>query len=104
MLQLLHVAAFSHPLYRPTDVGTPLQERALSAALLGGGSVKVQPRVFSAPTAAEGILVAAQETDADLIVIGTHGLGFVMRALVGGVTAEVIRTVRRPILAVPPAP
>lgn len=103
-LQLLHVAAFMHPLYQPTDVGTPLQERVLAAALLGGPALRVQPRVFSAPTASEGILEAAQDMEADMVVIGTHGLGFVMRALVGGVTAEVIRTVRRPILAIPPVP
>ena len=99
---LLHVAAFTHPLYRPIDVSGPLRARA-EAAGLDGSQVTVQPRLVSAATARDGILMVANEIDADLIVVGTHGLGLVMRALVGGVTLDVLRAATRIVVAVPPA-
>ena len=46
------------------------------------------------------VLVAAAETGADLIVMGTHGRRGLSRALLGSVTERLIRTSPVPILSV----
>jgi nucleotide-binding universal stress UspA family protein len=45
----------------------------------------------------EEINAVADELDADLIVIGTHGRRGLARALLGSVAENVIRTARRPV-------
>ena len=45
---------------------------------------------------------AATETDADLVVIGTHGRSGIAKVLLGSVAEEVLRTLEVDILAVPP--
>jgi nucleotide-binding universal stress UspA family protein len=47
---------------------------------------------------AEQICALADELDARLIAVGTHGHGPVMRLLVGSVSAAVIRQSNRPVL------
>jgi nucleotide-binding universal stress UspA family protein len=42
----------------------------------------------------------AEEIDADLIVIGTHGRRGIARALLGSVAENVIRTAKRPVLVI----
>lgn len=42
----------------------------------------------------------AEEIDADLIVIGTHGRKGLARALLGSVAENVIRTAKRPVLVI----
>ena len=42
----------------------------------------------------------ADEIDADLIVIGTHGRRGLARALLGSVAENVIRTAKRPVLVI----
>lgn len=49
----------------------------------------------------EEILGTAQETGADLIVIGTHGYGMVQDALMGGTARRLVRRSRKPVLVVP---
>ena len=46
---------------------------------------------------------AADEVDADLIVVGTHGRGGVTAALLGSVARGLCHTSHRPVLVVPPA-
>ncbi|WP_435062758.1 universal stress protein [Halobaculum sp. EA56] len=62
----------------------------------------------AAPAVREGRVVAellahAGETDADLIVVGTHGRGGARRALLGSVAEKLIRTADVPVLVVPAA-
>ena len=38
----------------------------------------------------------------DLVVMGSHGLGFVRRMLVGSIAQAVLHHVKRPVLVVPP--
>ena len=52
------------------------------------------------PSAA--ILELAEKTDADLIVAGTQGAGFVRRILIGSVATRLIRHSTRSLLIVPP--
>jgi nucleotide-binding universal stress UspA family protein len=46
---------------------------------------------------------AAEDVDADLIVVGTHGHGGLAAALMGSVARALCHTARRPVLVVPPA-
>ncbi|MFC7096587.1 universal stress protein [Halobaculum marinum] len=46
----------------------------------------------------EELLALVAETDADLIVVGTHGRGGARRALLGSVTEKLIRTADCPVL------
>jgi nucleotide-binding universal stress UspA family protein len=51
---------------------------------------------------ADEILRAARRTPADLIVMGTQGLGGPKRLVFGSTTEAVLRGARVPVLAVPP--
>jgi len=51
---------------------------------------------------AEAIVAAADDTAADLVVLGARGLTGV-RALLGSVSNHVVQHARRPVLVVPPA-
>ncbi|MGQ0736210.1 MAG: universal stress protein [Acidobacteriota bacterium] len=51
--------------------------------------------------AAEEIVKQAHERQADLIVMGTHGLGAAERLVLGSTTARVLREAQVPVLAVP---
>ena len=53
--------------------------------------------------AAEGIVDAATESDADLIVIGTHGRTGLTRLVVGSVAERVVRLAPRAVLTIKPA-
>ena|SRR5690349_2585718 len=46
---------------------------------------------------------AAEEVGADLIVVGTHGHGAVVGAVMGSVARGLCHASRRPVLVVPPA-
>jgi nucleotide-binding universal stress UspA family protein len=48
-----------------------------------------------------GFLIAELEHDVDLLVIGSRGYGPVRRALLGGVSAKVIRSAPCPVLVIP---
>lgn len=49
------------------------------------------------------ILHQAKSTHADLIVMGTHGLGGFERLVLGSVTEKILRKAECPVLTVPPA-
>jgi nucleotide-binding universal stress UspA family protein len=51
---------------------------------------------------AREIVKAARLGRADLIVMGSHGLGGVQKLLLGSVTEEVLKTAAVPVLVVPP--
>jgi nucleotide-binding universal stress UspA family protein len=73
------------------QVASPLRDAGLSVetAVLEGG-------------APENIAQYAREKNIDLIVMSTRGRGGVGRLLLGSVTDRVIRSIRLPVLAVPP--
>ena len=52
--------------------------------------------------AATLIAAAADNVDADLIVVGTHGAGGLTAALMGSVARALCHSARRPLLVIPP--
>ena len=62
----------------------------------------VEPRVERSQTAVwQTILDVAAQTDAELIVIGTHGATAVQSALLGSSSNAVVHHSERPVLVVP---
>jgi nucleotide-binding universal stress UspA family protein len=51
-----------------------------------------------------GVLVFAEEQDADLIVVGATSRGAVARRLLGTITMRLIERSRRPVLVITPPP
>lgn len=62
--------------------------------------IGVQTRL-AAGDPADVICAYADELEARMIAMGTHGHGRVMKLLVGSVSAAVVRQSRRPVLVVP---
>lgn len=63
---------------------------------LKGRSCRIRVEVDYGP--APAILELAEEVDADLIVVGTHGRGGLRRLILGSVADKVIRGTHRPVL------
>lgn len=104
-IDILHVFDFARPGYVPSGKATDvLAERVFQLRTTAGPKVTVSPKTLSAPLAPEGILRAAEETEADLVFLGTHGHGYFLRTLLGSVASEVVRTMRLPVVVVPPGP
>ena len=65
--------------------------------------VSIEDVVVSARDPAAAIAGAAGERHADLIVVGTHGLGRESAGRLGSVSASLVRSSSIPVLLVPPA-
>jgi nucleotide-binding universal stress UspA family protein len=74
-----------------------IQQQALELDRQG---IDVTPLLIQGATA-EAILKEAAKLKADLIVIGSHGHNAFYKALVGSVSAEVIRKASCPVLIIP---
>jgi nucleotide-binding universal stress UspA family protein len=74
---------------------------ALDAAVAKrrGGPVPIDG-VIREGVAWEAINAMADELDADMIVIGTHGRRGLARALLGSVAENVVRTAHRPVVTI----
>jgi len=73
-------------------------------AELSGGAVTVRGRVAEGMAAAT-IVRIAEELDADMIILGTHGRTGFQRFMLGSVAERVVRTAGRPVMTIPlPAP
>jgi nucleotide-binding universal stress UspA family protein len=68
----------------------------LEARVPGRGPVRVLIEVHATP--ARGILELADENDADLIVMGTHGRGAAARVVLGSVSDKVVRAASIPVM------
>ncbi len=69
-----------------------------------GSAATVHTAVEPAVDPSRGILRRADENGTQLIVLGTHGRGWVARALIGDVASIVSRRARTHVVLVPPAP
>ena len=68
----------------------------------GASALKARP-LAQEGHASELIVNCAAAQKADLLVMGTHGLGGFHRLLLGSVTEKVVRTATCPVLTVPPS-
>jgi nucleotide-binding universal stress UspA family protein len=103
-VDLLHVYDIGSPIYRPFNAESLLarQIEEVRSRLPEHTDVTFHPRTLSAPLAAEGLATAVERFPSDLLVLGTHGHGFMARALLGSLASAVARTVQHPLLFVPP--
>ena len=84
------------------EVKTKIRQQA--TALAHDHHIKTVVHMLDARTMkiAEGICDVANQNDADLIVVGTRGLGSVGALMLGGVTQRLLHIAPCPVLAVPP--
>jgi nucleotide-binding universal stress UspA family protein len=66
-------------------------------------AVPVHAEARSGPVV-RGVLVFAEEQEADLIVVGATSRGLVARRMLGTVTTRLIERSRRPVLVISPPP
>lgn len=64
----------------------------------GGAAVALEARMAEDVAAVDGILAAAADTDADLIVVGSHGRSGIARLMLGSVAGKVVAQSPVPVL------
>ena len=74
------------------------QAHAKVMALCEKARVNFQPRLAEDVTAANGILQTARQTEADLVVIGSHGRTGIARLMLGSVASKVVAESPVPVL------
>lgn len=102
-LHLLHVHLLHAMSPTEGDVPFPGEEEARAALEASAGGIQwsqVVHRVERGINAAPTIVEYADDHDVDLIVMGSHGRRGFRRLMLGSVTAEVVRSARRPVLVV----
>ena len=83
---------FREPAQRAVD---GLLERLRAAGVEADGDVRSGP-------ATRGVLLYAEEKDADVIVVGASTKGKVARRVLGSVPVELIQRARRPVIVISP--
>lgn len=94
--------------HHPVDIeaiGRQLHREVEEAIARTGaaGALDVREEVRWGDVPADEILRSAERSQADLVVLGTHGPGTVKRALLGSVASEVARRATSSVLLVPSA-
>lgn len=80
---------------------TDAVRQRLMKVLAPADQVALNPQFYVRPgTPAAEIVNFARENDIDLIVMGTHGRGFVGHMMMGSVAEKVVRTAPCPVLTV----
>jgi nucleotide-binding universal stress UspA family protein len=81
-----------------TQVETAAEEGLRAAVERRSASgVRIDPMLRQGDIADE-VNRAAEETQADMIVVGTHGRRGIAHAILGSVAEKIIRTAKRPVL------
>jgi nucleotide-binding universal stress UspA family protein len=81
------------------DYPNPVLRKMLEAVVPKDPKVRVEHELRLG-SAADEIVRLAQETNADVIVIGTHGRSGLGRILMGSVAESVMRKATRPVLTI----
>ena len=69
------------------------------SALPGGLPVQIHMRLGEP---VRGLLDAIEQLEPDMVILGTHGRGTVMRAIMGSVSEQLVRKSPVPVMVVPP--
>ncbi|MGI9264216.1 MAG: universal stress protein [Gammaproteobacteria bacterium] len=77
---------------------TRLMEKAIHTLKADGLSAAGE--IVAGPCA-DVILARADELGVDMIVVGSHGFGVVLRVLLGSVSAEILKKAHCPVVVVP---
>src|SRR5262245_8058101 len=96
--------ALAGPVSVPHELGEPDQEALDEALALAEQRGIPALRRLLVGSAATQIVAYADEIDADLIVVGSRGLGAVEGALLGSVSRKILRDANRPVLVVRETP
>ncbi|MFW6089431.1 MAG: universal stress protein [Gemmatimonadota bacterium] len=102
-LHLVHIHLLHTMSPEEDDVPFPGEQAARVALEASAGGIswnQVVHRVERGINAAPTIVDYADANDVDLIVMGSHGRRGFRRLMLGSVTAEVVRSARRPVLVV----
>jgi nucleotide-binding universal stress UspA family protein len=86
--------------YMATGMQHAAQAHARVAQLCSREGVALEKRVAQDTTAASGIVETARDTEADLVVVGSHGRTGIARLVVGSVAARVVDECPVPVLVV----
>lgn len=86
------------PLYPVAFERLEKSKRVLSE-VFSGQDVTISTKVLAGP-AARAVVEEAEAWNADLIVVGTHGLGFWKRTLIGSVTDRIVNHAHCAVLTV----
>jgi nucleotide-binding universal stress UspA family protein len=105
-LDLIHAGSAEMRGLDPAAAG--LAERGLDKAVAGlremaGETLAIEGRAIWCTRTVDGLVGALDEGDYDLVVVATHGLGPVRRALVGSVAMGLAQSAPCPVLVVPDA-
>ena len=84
------------------SIALGVRERWSACRILGIDRPAVQGHALSSGAIDRALPAIADASEADLIILGTHGYGTFGRALLGSVASAVVRTIPFPILLVPP--
>jgi nucleotide-binding universal stress UspA family protein len=89
-----------HGSFEPCSKEKRLVQEAAQAMIAKG--LTASGEVVAGPCA-DVILRQAEDIGADMIIVGSHGFGAVLRALLGSVSASILKRTRCPVVVVPPA-
>jgi nucleotide-binding universal stress UspA family protein len=88
--------------YEELNRSAALEHAEAGAAHARRAGFTAKPRAELANEVWSGIVVAADDIDASLIVLGSRGLHGVRERVAGSVSHDVVTHVHRPVLIVPP--
>lgn len=80
------------------DHAAAAHAKVAELAAADGGHIHLECQLLEDVAAAKGIVTAAENTGADLIVVGSHGRSGLQRMLLGSVAAKVVASSHVPVL------
>jgi nucleotide-binding universal stress UspA family protein len=99
---LAHVAGVEFALSRDEDLRRDLKTEAGDASRKAEDDVRMETRLLRGSDPAGALITYAEETETDLIVLGTNGENALKRAFLGSVSSAMVRRAAFPLLLVPP--
>jgi universal stress protein E len=100
-IHLLHISAFAEPGESSIDAHLQLPAVAAELARRVENDAEVTHATHSAAFTSDGILECCDRLDPDIVLMGTHGDGPFVRALLGGVALDVAHALPKPVLLIP---